>query len=63
MTQQDFDNDARLEKAEVAHAEDAVAVRDHEMTTWECAKKNPKAILWALYANREFIATVENIGG
>ncbi|KAF5644085.1 maltose permease [Fusarium sp. NRRL 52700] len=51
MTTQDFDNDARLEKADVMHTEDAVAVRDHEMTTWECAKKNPKAILWAIYAN------------
>ncbi|KAF5970911.1 maltose permease [Fusarium coicis] len=51
MTTQDFDHDARLEKAEVAHAEDAIAVRDHEMSTWECAKKNPKAILWAIYAN------------
>lgn len=47
----DFGDDAQLEKAEVAHAEDAVASHDHQITTWECARKNPKAILWALYAN------------
>ena len=47
----DFGDDTQLEKAEVAHAEDAVASHDHQITTWECARKNPKAILWALYAN------------
>ncbi|CAF3635296.1 unnamed protein product [Fusarium graminearum] len=48
---QDLDGDARLEKAEVQHAEDAVTMQDHQTTTWECARKNPKALLWALYAN------------
>ncbi|SPJ90420.1 related to maltose permease [Fusarium torulosum] len=48
---QDSYNDARLEKAEVTHAEDAVATQDHQTGTWECARKNPKAIMWALYAN------------
>ncbi|KAH7198417.1 general substrate transporter [Fusarium flagelliforme] len=55
-THRDFGNDTQLEKAEVSHAEvshaeDAVASHDHQTTTWECARKNPKAILWALYAN------------
>ncbi|KAF4964735.1 hypothetical protein FSARC_7334 [Fusarium sarcochroum] len=48
---QDLEDDTRLEKAEVTHAEDAVALQDHQTSTWECARKNPKAILWALYAN------------
>lgn len=51
---QDLDGDARLEKAEVQHAEDAVTMQDHQTTTWECARKNPKALLWALYANCTF---------
>jgi hypothetical protein len=48
---QDLDNDARLEKAEVTYAEDVVAAQDHQTSTWECARKNPKAVMWALYAN------------
>ncbi|XEV05020.1 hypothetical protein FSHL1_010307 [Fusarium sambucinum] len=47
----DLDNATGLEKAEVKHTEDAIAIQDHQTTTWECARKNPKAILWALYAN------------
>ena len=50
----DFGDDVQLEKAEVTHAEDAVASHDHQITSWECARKNPKAILWALYANCMF---------
>ncbi|KAJ3540813.1 hypothetical protein NM208_g4893 [Fusarium decemcellulare] len=48
---QELDNDTGLEKAGVTHTEDAVAIQDHQTSTWECARKNPKAILWALYAN------------
>lgn len=51
MTHQDLYNDTGLEKVEVAHSEDAVDIQEHQVSTWECARKNPKAILWALYAN------------
>lgn len=51
MTHQDLENDTRLDKAEVIHSEDAVAIQEHQVSAWECARKNPKAILWALYAN------------
>ncbi|KAM0230813.1 hypothetical protein ACHAP5_011257 [Fusarium lateritium] len=51
MDHQDSHVETGLEKTSVMHFEDAVASRDHQTSTWECAKKNPKAILWALYAN------------
>ncbi len=46
-----LDNGTALEKAQVLHSEDAVALRDHQTSAWKCAQKNPKVIFWALYAN------------
>ncbi|KAL2833687.1 hypothetical protein BDW59DRAFT_63814 [Aspergillus cavernicola] len=39
-----------LEKAEIAHIENAV-IDIHYMSPWECVLKNPKAVLWTIYVN------------
>lgn len=39
-------------KVDVEHIDDMATRVDHEMTPWQCIRKNPKAIIWTVYANR-----------
>ncbi|KAI9172765.1 maltose permease [Paramyrothecium foliicola] len=53
MTTQDSTTAGPLpQKVDIEHVDDVTTRIDHEMTPWQCIRKNPKAVMWTIYANR-----------
>lgn len=47
--------DSLPDKAQVLHLENALPNPDDAMTPWQCIARNPKIVMWTLYANSQFI--------